>query len=105
MFSDLSRWIADLGQAASSIESKERAVRDTTKAAIKETAVEIVPVHDGILRDSIEEFEDGVEATAAHAPFVEWGTYKDAPQPFMGPAADQHENAYVEGVADAASDI
>jgi len=50
------------------------------------------PVLTGALRDSIEVDASGLSVvvgpTVDYAPFVEFGTWKDAPQPFMGPAAD-----------------
>jgi HK97 gp10 family phage protein len=97
--------VAGFGRAASTIGARTRAVRDETKTAIKETAQEIVAVDEGELRDSIHETEEGVEATADHAEFVEWGTYKDAPQPFMDPAVDEHESSFIEGIAEAGADI
>ena len=32
-----------------------------------------------------------VGPTARHGGFMEYGTYKDAPQPYMGPAVNKHE--------------
>lgn len=93
---------ADLAHAATGIGSRVEEVRDETKSAIAETARGLAPERTGELIASIEETEDGVEANARHAPFVEHGTWKDAPQPFMDPAVDQHEEEFVNGVADAA---
>ena len=94
----LNELMADLTAAAVTIEPKVNVVRDHTKSKIRQTAVDLVPVDEGTLRDSIRETEDGVEATAPHADFVERGTYKDAPQPFMDPAADEHEDEFALGV-------
>lgn len=52
-----------------------------------------VPVDTGELKDSVQResggLEGSVKATARHAKFVEFGTYKDPAQPYMGPAADK----------------
>jgi HK97 gp10 family phage protein len=47
-----------------------------------------VAVDTGETRESIEVFEEGVRAGGA-APFLEFGTFKMAAQPFMRPAADE----------------
>lgn len=93
--------IGELGVASASIEAKAREAEDKTKNDIRDTAVSNVPVLTRELQDSIEVTEDGVEATAPHAEFVEFGTYKDAPQPYMGPAADAHEPEFVKAIEDA----
>jgi HK97 gp10 family phage protein len=65
-----------------------REVRDDAKAN--------APVDEGTLRDSIELYggEDWriIRATARHSVFVEYGTSKMAPQPFMWPAARRVES-------------
>jgi HK97 gp10 family phage protein len=97
--------VTAFSQAAATIGTKADAAVDKTKGAIRETATADAPVDDGELRDSIQETDDGVVATAPHARFVEDGTYKDPPQPYMGPATDQHEPEFVEDLAEAAGDI
>jgi HK97 gp10 family phage protein len=95
----------ELAAAAATVGPKAEALAAKTRTDIKNTAVERVAVGEGILRDSIRETGDGVEATADHARFVEDGTYKDAPQPFMGPALDEHEEPFVTGLEVIAGDI
>jgi HK97 gp10 family phage protein len=36
--------------------------------------------------------------TALQGRFMEYGDYKDAPQPFMGPATDAHEDEIADGL-------
>ncbi len=90
--------------------TKEIAVR------LAERAKEIVPVRTGHLLDSInpvfgEDVEDPdsdgsprafepiqVVADTPYASFVEFGTSKMTPQPFMGPSAEEVEPEYFAGV-------
>lgn len=69
----------------------------STAGAVRATAQAAAPVRLGELRDSIRVLGAGlsavVEATAPHAPYVEYGTSRMAPQPFMAPAADTGEAA------------
>lgn len=95
----------DLAQAAATAPRRAKAVVDDTKRKIRTTARDNVAVDTGELRDSIRETDDGVEATARHAPFVEHGTYKDPPQPFMDPAADEHTPGFVQGLEEVAGDV
>lgn len=68
---------------------------------IVSTAQSIVPVRSGELKGSISRSDvkrgfgyvtGEAGPTARHGTFVEWGTYKDAPQAFMGPALDRHSH-------------
>jgi HK97 gp10 family phage protein len=72
----------------------------TTAQKVEDTAREIVAVRTGATRDSIQTTQSGASAeigpTTPWATFVEFGTYKDAPQPFMGPAGDRHEDDLAE---------
>lgn len=76
---------------------------------IVSTAQSIVAVQSGELQGSIsrDEVAQGFGSvtgeagpTARHGRFVEWGTYKDAPQAFMGPAMDRHTHELEEGLGD-----
>lgn len=71
------------------------AVAKTAKK-IEATARDLAPVGPtGDLKSSIHTTVTGERAevgpTVRYARFVEFGTYKDAPQPYMWPAADKHE--------------
>jgi HK97 gp10 family phage protein len=67
-----------------------------TAERIESTAKSLAPKRTGALAASIttDRTKNGAETgpTVPYAPFVEYGTWKDAPQPFMGPAAEQHED-------------
>lgn len=76
-----------------------------------DTAREFVPVDSGALRDAIEveSFRDsyrvGPRDDIEYAPFIEWGTSVQAPQPYMTPAAVaarvEHRRNVAENVSDA----
>ena len=65
----------------------------------------LAPVDTGNLRNSITTAVTGdgltaaVVATASYAPFVELGTSRMAPQPFMGPATDRNKQAFYDAMA------
>lgn len=61
----------------------------------------LVPVDTGRLRDSITADEDSFGSDVDYAAFVEYGTFKDAPQPYMGPAADHVTPLFAAGVLEA----
>lgn len=70
-----------------------------TAKYVQETAKTLAPVGPGDpvhLADTIETDISGTRAvigpTARWGKFVEEGTYKDAPQPYMAPALDAHED-------------
>ena len=77
----------------------EEAVKSTAKK-IEATSKEMAPkgdrphsgpkIIDSIRTDGKGTFRE-VGPTARHGRFMEFGTFKDAPQPYMGPAADRHE--------------
>ena len=75
---------------------------------VEETAKTFVPVDTGATRDSISSevtssagtVRGEAGPTTRHAVFVEWGTYKDAPQPFMGPALDRHSHELEQSLLD-----
>lgn len=91
----LAEVIAGLIEEAALADSRASdAVRKAAEATADD-ARQLAPVRTGALRSSIEATISGTRAevgpTASYAPFVEFGTYKDAPQPFMGPAISKHE--------------
>jgi HK97 gp10 family phage protein len=61
-------------------------------------AKELCPVDTGRLRDSITYSVDDdavyLGSDVEYAPYVEFGTYKQKPQPFMGPAMQDHLDEY-----------
>lgn len=88
---------ADLGKlAARAVPVASRAVAKTAHD-IEATAKQLAPVDTGNLQGSISTTLTALTAeigpTASYGDFVERGTSRMAPQPYMGPAADQHTPA------------
>ena len=111
--SDLNALVLDLGRAAATIKAKAYGQAKTSIGAIEATARTFVPRRTGATAASISS-EVQIEAgsvvaesgpTTRHARFVEWGTYKDAPQAFMGPALDRHSGEFEGGLANEAEQI
>ena len=67
-------------------------------------AKEIVPVDTGRLRNSITHDVDGKEVyigtNVEYAPPVEYGTVKQRAQPFLVPAATEHDSTYKQIIQD-----
>jgi HK97 gp10 family phage protein len=76
--------------------------------AMAQTGRQLAPVETGLLRSSItadiNDLQAEVGPTVYYAVFVEYGTSRMAPQPFMGPAGDMHEADYADSLADGAED-
>jgi HK97 gp10 family phage protein len=72
-------------------------------------AKEITPVDTGRLRNSITHEVDGKEVyigtNVEYAPPVEYGTIKQKAQPFLVPAATEHDSTYKQIIQDAFADI
>lgn len=88
----------DLGKlSARAIPTAMRAVAKTAHD-IEATAKQLAPVDTGNLRNSISADIHGLTAeigpTASYGMFVEEGTSRMAPQPYMGPAFDRHVPAF-----------
>ena len=95
---------AELGAAGGKVEKAAGTVVQRTASGLEADARSSAPVRTGALRDSIHASGSGtewsVEASAPHALFVEFGTYKDAPQPFLFPHADRAEAELEEGLTE-----
>lgn len=67
------------------------------------------PVDTGALRGSISTEITSLHAevgpTVNYAQYLEWGTSRMPPQPFMGPALDQVEPAFIAAMQQIAGDI
>lgn len=88
---------ADLGKlAARAVPAASRAIAKTAHD-IEATAKQLAPVDTGNLQGSISSDIKPLSAeigpTASYGIYVEEGTSRMAPQPYMGPAADQHTPA------------
>ncbi len=99
-FPELNKLIWDLSRAPDEVKDNAGKAVYSVIHKVEDTSKTFVPVRTGTLRDSISSevrAEPGVivgEAgpEARHGRFVEWGTSKDAPQAFMGPALDRHSH-------------
>lgn len=94
---ELRRESATLRKRASQVVRK---VAFDTEAHAKDLA----PVDTGNLKNSIitqmrGDLKAGVIATATYAPYVELGTSRMAPQPFLGPATDMNTPLFVEAMS------
>lgn len=87
-----------LSAAAVAAEPLAQAAIRKVATDIQATAQRLAPVDTGFLRSSIgvtysgagASFSAQIAATAEYAGFVEYGTSRTPPQPFLGPAFDQH---------------
>lgn len=107
---ELRKLAADLGKA--SIETTRKAVQVVRKAAadVEAAAKGRAPVDTGALRGSIGTSMHGplaaeIGPTVHYGQYVEFGTYKMAAQPYMGPAADQVEPGFVEAMEQLGGEI
>jgi HK97 gp10 family phage protein len=100
--SELELLAAQFKAAATPVRKAARdTVKDTTKK-VEEAARNLVPVDTGSLRASIDSelyggtsSPSGRVSTGEHyAMFVEYGTSRMAPQPFMTPALEQNEDGF-----------
>lgn len=95
MSDDLARLVIDLKGAGREAASKARPVVHKAANDVQAHAQAAAPVDTGYLKGSIGIDKAGnayyaqavIGPTAHYAPYVEYGTYKMRPQPFMGPAA------------------
>lgn len=71
---------------------------------VRSGAAAVCPVDTGALRDSITVESDGnsavVSANTDYAAFVEFGTSKMAPQPYLVPALIENSQAVLSSIAD-----
>jgi HK97 gp10 family phage protein len=97
--SELEAYAQDIKRAGVRVRREQRKVVKETTSRVEQSARSHVPVRTGQLQSSIEGSVRGmkgtVTATARYATFVEYGTYKDAPQPFMTPALEENEGQYL----------
>lgn len=105
------RLAADLGKAGKAALPLARAAVAKTVHDIEGTAKDLAPVDTGYHRNSIssEMLGNGSVAIGRVGPssnygaFLEFGTHRMAPRPYMGPATDAHEPAFnkaMEQIAD-----
>jgi HK97 gp10 family phage protein len=101
---------ADIAKAAKTTGARAQAVVRKTAIDIEGTAKQIAPVDTGNLKGSIGHSDlrtvgrSGslvveIGPTASYGVFLEQGTSRMAPQPFMGPAADRHTPGFHQAMA------
>lgn len=100
--SDMWRLEANLRQAGLTAAIRGAAVVSKAALDIEARAKMKAPVDTGNLRASISSDIRGLEAeigpTASYAAFVEFGTSRMSPQPFLGPAFDEVEPRFIAAV-------
>ena len=103
-FSDLLKLSADLGKASYEVTRRAQMVVAKTAHDIEADAKSLAPVDTGALRNSIGTTisNGGLSAeigpTVHYAPYLEYGTRRMPPQPYMGPAAERRAEAFVQAV-------
>ena len=109
--SDLARFAEDLRESADTL--TRRASQVVRKAALDTMAdaKTLAPVDTGNLRNSITtDARQGdlvavVEATASYSAYIEWGTSKMRPQPFMRPAQDRNTGPFIDAISQLAEEV
>lgn len=98
------RVAADLSKQAATLVPRASQVVRKVALDTEADAKAFAPVDTGMLRNSITTAVTGdglraaVVATASYAPYVELGTSRQAPQPFMGPATDRNKPLFEEAM-------
>lgn len=101
---------ADIAKAAKTTGARAQVVIRKTAIDIESDAKKIAPVDTGNLKGSIGHSDlrtvgrsrslvVEIGPTASYGVFLEQGTSRAAPQPFMGPAADRHTPGFEQAMA------
>ena len=110
-FSELIAISADLAKASAEVTRRAQVVVRKTAADIEASGKRNAAVDTGFMRDSISTTisNGGLSAeigpTASYGAYVENGTRRMRPQPFMRPAADQHFPEFTEAVDRLSQDL
>jgi len=100
--SELRALEAALGKGVAKVEGLAPKVVAKVAHDIEASAKLGAPVDTGHLKNSISTDVDGLTAeigpTASYAMYVEYGTSRMRPQPYMGPAVDANEGNFVEAM-------
>lgn len=115
MSDELDRIAADLKSTADQTQKKARAVVRQAGLSVANGARTRAPVDTGFLRSSIRmrNAKSGqrntvsveVTASAHYAVYVEYGTSRMGPQPYMAPAADRVMPTFAEAVSRIGGDL
>lgn len=112
---ELNQYQRQLENASGNINLAARAVTAKYTDLIVKEAKRLVPVDTGRLRDSITADTKGeagrsiatgdIVADAPYAGFVEFGTVRQAPQPFMRPALRKYRKGFKDDLARAGAQV
>lgn len=98
-----------LAELAQRIEGSISEIIAAGAEAVSESAKSICPVDTGALRDSISVSMEGnrakISANTDYAAYVEFGTSKMAPQPYLVPSLIGNSGAVLAAMADAIAGI
>jgi len=107
--SELRNWGVGLGTVPKLAGQFAKVVVKKTAKDIEGTAKQLAPVDTGFLRSGIttsdlrnvsqESPSAEVVASANYSAYLEFGTSRMAPHPFMRPAADKHADAFEQAMA------
>lgn len=113
--SELRALATDLGTVPKTAGPMAKVIVKKTAKDIEGTAKTLAPVDTGFLRSSIKTSDlrsvsqdspaAEVRAGANYAVYQELGTSRMAPQPFMNPAADRHEPAFMQAMEQLAGKV
>ena len=104
------RLAADIAKAAGTTGARAQIVVRKTAIDIESSAKQFAPVDTGNLKGSIGHSDlrtvgragslsVDIGPTASYGVYLEQGTSRMAPQPFMGPAADRHAPGFEQAMA------
>lgn len=114
--SELNRLAVDLGEAAVKVGNRAQVVVRRTALAVEADAKAFAPVDTGNLRNSIGHsdlravtqtgvLEVEIGPTAHYGHFVEFGTSRNAPAAYMGPALDRQTPGFVAAMEQLAAEV
>lgn len=105
---DLLKVEADLATAGARVGALGAVIVRRTAFAIEGTSKQLAPVDTGALRGSIgtdfhgdgrfAAMEAEIGPTQSYGAYVEWGTARMAPQPYMTPALDRHSPEFIAAI-------
>lgn len=104
---------ADLRKAGPDVGKKARLVVKTTALKVVRSAQLKAPVDTGATKNSISATFGGnayvstavIGPTTHYAPYLEFGTARMSPRPFMGPALDQHTETFTQAMTQLGGEI
>lgn len=109
-FTQIGKLAGDLGRARGKVAKSVGIVLDKTAASVQRTAQMRAPVDTGNLRNSIGVSRTGATSreigpTANYGVFVEFGTSRMGPQPFMGPALESVRPSFEQAMSEIGIDL